>query len=166
MRSTGTPPYQIFNVSGFRAVAAHQPVISEEPHFAWFDDRLCFVHLFDVRLRVDVLYFVDYNVVDIKSRQVDVEAGFHQVLKLSGSRRHVPSSQLRQPVVCQDISAALLFCQPLNKNARDRLHSELGGRFDSSVAGDDVIFFVDQARTDKSELLDAVFQLFDLTFRV
>ena len=78
----------------------------------------------------------------------------------------VPACELGELVVRDDEGPDLLLGEMVEADRRNRLHSELFGRAQASVAGDDGSGRVDEERVREAERLDRVRDLADLLRRV
>ena len=102
----------------------------------------------------------------VESGQADVKVEVVQFRELKVDCLAIPGTELRQPVVGQNVGATLFGRQSFDVDARNGLHSELLRSQDTSVARDDVVVLVYEAGIEESELFYAPRDLFDLFFVV
>ena len=153
-------------------IPAQQPMLAELPEIARDGDRRCAgVDLRDpVRIVVGLGgaedKAVDLRRVETDDLDIEVELDLAERPQLNRQQLVVPTGQLGQAVVGDDVRLNLCFGEVAQPDCRDLFEPEQLRRCQAPVARDDLPVFIDQEGVRPAECLDGRSDLPDLLFRV
>lgn len=105
-------------------------------------------------------------IVQLEARQLKVEVQIGQMPKFCRQQALVPAGILSQPVVGYHVGPLLGLVEAVELDAGHLGHSQLTGRHDPAVAGDDAVLAVYQDRVSPAELPNRGADLSDLGIAV
>ena len=153
-------------------IPTQEPMLAELPEVARDGDRRCVgVDLRDpVRIVVGLGgaedKAVDLRRVETDDLDIEVELDLAERLQLYRQQFLVPTGQLGQAVIGDDVCLNLCFGEVAQPDCRDLFEPKQLRRFQTPVARDDLSVFIDQDGVRPAECLDGRSNLSDLLFRV
>ena len=153
-------------------IPAQQPVLAELPEITRDGDRWCAgVDLRDPVRIVVGLGGVEDKAVDLRrvetdDLEIEVELDLAERLQLYRHQLLIPTGQLGQAVVGDDVGPDLCFAEVAQPDCRNLFEPEQLRRLQTSVARDDLPVFINQDGVRPAECLDGRGDLPDLLFRV
>ena len=149
-----------------------EPMLAELPEIARDGDRWCAG--VDLRDPVGIVVglggaedqAVDLRRVETDDLDIEVELDLAERLELYRQQFFIPTGQLGQAVVGDDVCLDLCFGEVAQPDCRDLFEPEQLRRCQTPVARDDLPVLIDQDRVSPAECLDGRSDMPDLLVRV